>query len=203
METHPDRAKITGENQSIMSERFREVNFAYEKLKTSIGPSRFIVSSKAAAPPDNTPRSSGSSPVDKPVSDHFYKGKFPTRRLLIGQYLYYSRIISWRTLINAICWQKTQRPPIGQIALKWGILTSEDIIKILKERRKEADNYLKFGEYALSNGYITRFEQMALLGKQNKSHRPLGEYFIQKGIIETYELDRLLTKLGDHNRGLA
>jgi hypothetical protein len=127
--------------------------------------------------------------------DHFYTGSFPKGSLMIGQFLYYSGLISWRTLIEAICWQWRQRPPIGQIAIAWGMISFQDVIRILTIRTLNE----KFGECALRTGYISNFELLALVGKQRKLQRPLGEYFITSGILSATDIMNMANKQQLHN----
>ena len=114
---------------------------------------------------------------------------------MIGQFLYYSGLISWRTLIEAICWQRRQRPKIGQIAIAWGLISSQDVIRILTDRTLNE----KFGECALRIGYISNFEQFALVGKQRQLQRPLGEYFIKSGILSSTDIMNMADKQQLHN----
>lgn len=132
-------------------------------------------------------------------SDHFYRGGMPKRRLLIGQYLYYSGLISWRTLFDAVYWQRRQRPLIGQIALDWGILTTDEIRRILTDRNYNE----RFGEYAYRNGYINYFELLALRGKQLRLQRPIGEYFVQERILCAEEVNKMAKKLRFWNSDIS
>ena len=184
LETHPDRASVVGKSVDEMNRNFMEVTLAYEILNPVIqGDVRIVVD-------DNT----GTQGRNKPY-DHFFKGYFPKRGLLIGQFLYYSGLISWKTLIRAITWQRRQRPPVGQIAREWGFLSSREIQTILvKQSYRE-----KFGEYALRKGYITPFQHMAILGKQRGLQYPIGEYFIQSGILSPEEIDIMIERLRAHN----
>ena len=188
LETHPDRSKVLGRIESEMDERFKEVTLAYENLSSILKNDRTdILEDKTGIQRKN-------------FSDHFYKGWFPKRRLLIGQFLYYSGYISWRNLIDAITWQKRQRPFIGQIAVNWGILSSYDIKRILTERSIEQRYKEKFCQYAWNKGYITSFEHLALLGKQRLLQRPIGEYFMEQGILCDREVDKMVERMRVHNR---
>jgi hypothetical protein len=130
------------------------------------------------------------------VLDRYFKGIVPKRELLIGQFLYYSGLISWNTLNQAIIWQRRQRPIIGKIAQDWGILSAEDVQRILKER-----NYKDhFGEYAHRNGYITKFQHLAIVGKQKNMQPPIGRYFIQQGLLGNYDIKKMTENLKIHNR---
>ena len=199
LETHPDRSKVLGESKTEMSERFIEATLAYEKLCSALKGDQIDILAGEIGVKGKSRQSPERPNKNKNLSDHFYKGCLPTRRLLIGQYLYYSGFISWRTLINAITWQKRQRPPIGEIALKWGMLSPYDIKRILTERSKEQRHEEKFGQYAWRKGYITPFELMALLGKQRRIQRPIGEYFIEQGILDAQEINKMVEKLRIHN----
>ncbi len=130
------------------------------------------------------------------VSDRYFTGIMPRRELLIGQFLYYSGLISWNTLNQAIVWQRRQRPVIGKIAQDWGILSAENIRRILKERSCKDH----FGEYAHRNGYITKFQHLAIVGKQKQMQPPIGQYFIQQGFLENYDIKKMAENLRIHNR---
>ncbi len=200
LETHPDRSKVLGENEAEMNERFIEVTLAYEKLSTFMKGDRISVLADEIGIQRKSKERTARPIKKENISDHFYKGYIPKRRLLIGQFIYYSGLISWRTLIEAIAWQKRQRPSIGQIALEWGILSSYDLKRILTERILDRSYKVKFGEYARRKGYINSFERMALLGRQSQLQRPIGEYFIEQGILYAREIDRMVEKMRIHNR---
>ncbi len=130
------------------------------------------------------------------ISDLYFTGIVPKRELLIGQFLYYSGLISWNTLTQAIVWQRRQRPIIGKIAQDWGILSAEDIQRILKERSYKDH----FGEYAHRNGYITKFQHLAIVGKQKQMQPPIGRYLIQQGLLRNYDIKKMTESLRIHNR---
>jgi hypothetical protein len=183
-----------------MNSSFVKVTLAYETLQYALKNLR-----SQGAEYENVCRREFSKKTASNVncndaSGFFYKGRIPKRRLLIGQFLYYSGIVSWKGLIEAILWQKMQRPPIGQIAVKCGILSEYDIQSILKQRSLERKFHKKFGEYARLKGFITSYELLALLGRQRMLHRPIGEYFIEKRIIPAGNMDKLIEKLRIHNR---
>lgn len=188
LETHPDRAKALGENEIALNERFKKVNLAYESLRSAIENNIRYILKKEKTTVSQTRRNW--------FSDHFYRGCLPKRELLIGQFLYYSGIVSWRTLISAIIWQKRQRPLIGQIAQNWGMLSSHEIHEILAGRSHKE----RFGEYAWRKGYINSFERMALVGRQRSLQRPIGEYFMKQGIISAPELQDIVESQQAHNR---
>ncbi|MDP6924188.1 MAG: hypothetical protein R2568_02880 [Candidatus Scalindua sp.] len=129
------------------------------------------------------------------ISDRYFTGNVPKRELLIDQFLYCSGLISWNALTQAIVWQRRQRPIIGKIAQDWGILSSEEIQRILKERSYKD----QFGEYAHRNGYITKFQHLAIVGKQKKMQPPIGRYFVQQGLLRNYDIKKMTENLKIHN----
>jgi hypothetical protein len=217
-ETHPDRAITLGKNRDRMDERFKDVITAYERLHSFIQTEKKIIlkgevrrkkhvrrtnrqtrtkqeSSSGYSIKCDTKKTRQIEIKPRNSSERFYKGNIPKRKLLIGQFLYYSGLISWKTLFDAVYWQRKQRPIIGKIALDWGILTSDEIHRILTERSYK-DN---FGEYALRNGFITYFEFMAIIGKQKKLQPPIGKYFIQQGILGNNDIKKMTEGLKNHN----
>lgn len=223
LETHPDRAKALGSFARDLNTEFIDVQQAYEKLLlfvetnngSSLSTSSFNDFKTRQAPSYQSPEKSSyassyqntrgqhkggqkkshydqryTNRRSKNHPDHFYTGSVPKGSLMIGQFLYYSGLISWRTLIEAICWQRRQRPQIGQIAIAWGLISSQDVMRILTDRTLNE----KFGECALRIGYISNFEQIALIGKQRQLQRPLGEYFIESGILSAADIMNIAHK---------
>ena len=199
LETHPDRAKALGKDEAQMNECFREATLAYEKLIP-------IVANKGGVllrgqPGDNikVEKDIAKQRAKTDFPDLFYGKEIPKRELLFGQFLYYSGLISWKTLINSLTWQRRQRPPIGQIALGWKMISRQDIQRILTCR----DFRGKFGERAIHLGYLSRFQLMALLGKQRNLQCPIGEYFVNEGILPHKELENMVRRQKIHNRSVC
>jgi len=190
LETHPDRSKALGRTEEEMNGLFQEVSSAYEILAPVVLGKRAL--KKRPKPPYPEARHHS-------FNDRFYHGAIPKRELKIGQFLYYSGRISWRTLINAIVWQKRQRPLFGQIAMEWKILTAHDINTILK--KKKAFNE-KFGEYALKHSYFTPFQHLAITGRQRKLQPLICRYFIEKGILTSEQVNASVMNADGHNRHL-
>ena len=199
LETHPDRGKIIGEDEAKMTERFVEATLAYKKLTPFIrGDGRIFVPSDADAEKDEK-RTAERKGHENGLSDHFYTGNTPKRELLIGQYLYYTGLISWNTLMKAIVWQKRQRPPVGQIAMRWRMLSEQEIQEILMSKKFGE----KFGHFATRKGYLTRFDLMALLGKQNKLQPSIGKYFVERSFFPPREMDEIVARKRIHNRAFS
>ena len=199
LETHPDRAGVMGKDVANLTELFLEATCAYQNLLSIITGRGSIICARGidsdggkehAAPQKNPPR---------PGPDHFYAGTLPGRKLLFGQFLYYTGLISWQTLIQAIVWQRRQRPLIGQIARQWNKLSHEQIQAILKTRWPGE----RFGECAAREGYLSRFEVMALLGRQRRLQSPIGEYFLKRNLLRDRDLEQLVRQQQIHNRRIA
>jgi hypothetical protein len=197
LETHPDRSTVTGKNEDEMKISFVKTVLAYQTLMTALNDIR--QERKPAGCKTEMERHEFKTVCRSDAGDLYYKGMIPKRKLMIGQFLYYSGIISWKKLIEAITWQRMQRPQIGRIAMKWGMLTEQDVLLILKERNLERKFDKRFGEYARIKGYISTYELFALLGKQRMLNRPIGEYFIRNKIIPASDMERLVEKLKVHN----
>ncbi len=214
LETHPDRAKTLGFFTADLTDEFINVRQAYERLlsfvetrnENTVSSSIFNEFRATQNYSDPSPKSSFHQNTQyktgqkkahhsKKHTDHFYSGSVPNGNLMLGQFLYYSGLISWKMLIEAICWQRRQRPLIGQIAVTWGLISYHDVLRILNIRTFDE----KFGECALRIGYISGFEQLALVGKQKKLQRPFGEYFIKRGILSSIDLISISQKQQLHN----
>lgn len=200
LETHPDRARLFGRTEQEMTERVKLVNQAYSILASYI---RTRIKGQKRYYTGNTrKRRSGTTYSRyrrKRTGDHYFKGTMPNMKLLFGQYLYYSKRISWNTLIRALTWQRTQNPLFGQIAVYWKILSHQDICSILRERARAE----KFGEYARRKGYISKFQCLAILGKQRKMRSFLGEYFISNNIFTQDEIEQFASEQSRHNQNAA
>jgi hypothetical protein len=119
--------------------------------------------------------------------DRFYTGQMPNRPLLFSEFLYYSGVVSWRPFIESICWQRRQRPRIGELAQNWGLLDQYMISRIIRQRKPLE----KFGDCAVRYGYMTQFWLNVLLRCQQKKQQPIGEFFIKMGLMQAQELEVL------------
>lgn len=187
--THPDRARHLGQDREILTERFKEITDSFERLYS-------FVEKNSASPEPGPPR----NPIrrEKPRAGEnrqTRQGTLPNQELMLGQYLYYTGRISYRTLLDAVYWQRNQRARYGTIARNWKIITSKDILSILKLRKGKE----KFGECAMRLGFIDSDQHNAIIKNQMCSQRPIGEYFVNKEIISSKELEAILHHLNIHN----
>lgn len=131
--------------------------------------------------------------------EELYQGPLPNRRLLLGHFLYYSGIASWRTIVQALIWQRSNRPKIGEISRRLGILDEAAIAMILKNRSVGQP----FGEFALKLGLLDENQLRLLIQAQKRMQHKFGQYFIQQGLLQPRQLLRLLQEYHDHNNRLA
>ena len=94
---------------------------------------------------------------------------------------------------------RAQRPLIGQIALEWKMISRNEIQRILMWRNLRG----KFGERAIRLGYLSRFQLMALLGKQRNLQYPIGEFFVNEGILRIQDMEVMAERQKIHNRDIC
>ncbi len=202
LELHPDRARIVGVDHTVLTERFKNIQQAYQVLSEFISRGRHL-SVGAAIDPQGTPPSSSTYVRDpggrqKEPREHFWKGRMPAKELPLGQFLYYSGNISWESLIEAITWQRNQRPPFGRIARKWKYLDNLQIKDILTGRARGE----RIGDSAIRQGLMNQRQRNSVLGFQRWIQRPLGEFFVEKKILGSDEIHRIVHHQKKHNLNL-
>ncbi len=200
--THPDRAAHRRKGASpAAAESFIITKDAYDHLLDFIrkrhtfrhgvktpSPARH----GAKAPPRNRPARRGQETAP---TDFFYSGRLPRRRLLMGEFLFYSGVVSWENLIKAIVWQRRQRPKLGRIASEKGWLhPSQARFAAL---RKGVGTPI--GEALIRFGLLERWQVDVLLWRQRRMQTALGEYFIRARLISRSRLYHLLEKFNLHN----
>jgi hypothetical protein len=114
----------------------------------------------------------------------------------MGQFLYYTGIISMRQMWSAVGWQKIQRPRLGDIARELRWITPYDIQNYFRYRRQGE----LFGEFGVRTGLLSFFQLLVLLGRQKRLQPRIGDYFIERGIVSPRQLDAAEKALKEHNR---
>jgi len=184
LETHPDRAAALGRSESALAGEFQELLEAYQVLsRTAASP----------APPGREPR------TERAPKDHLHRGTLPSRELRFAEFLYYSGRVSWRNLVEAVAWQRRQRPAIGRIAVEWGHLSDGEVREILEKRRREGTTGEPFGECARRLGFISRAQLLALLGRQRRLQRRIGQFFVEAGLLAEGEVQSFDADRNRHN----
>lgn len=132
-------------------------------------------------------------------TESLYQGPLPNRRLLLGHFLYYSGLINWRTIIQALIWQRTERPRLGEIGRRFGLLNEEDVVEILRNR----PILQPFGETAIHLGLLSQPQLQMLVAHQKRLQKKFGEFFLEKRILEPNELRALLQQYQEHNASIS
>ena len=189
---HPDSSKISGKSKQELSTLFNELTNAYKLLLNYLkvdSKFRDNVSNKIKLIEDIN------SINYRNRKDFFYSGLIPKRKLRLGEYLYYSKKISWKTLIDAIVTQYKTRPKIGDLCLKLNYLNQIEINKIIKKININE----KFGETAKKLGLLNTYQIITALGFQRQYDRAFGKYFIENKIFTNNQLEKYLLECKEHN----
>ena len=219
LETHPDRLAARGGEELSLgpADLFRQVQQAYQDLtsylearergdflhtspfrgedfKAGRQKSEFRRPHSQARP---TANSKDRFSTDRPET--LYKGSLPQRPLLFGHFLYYSGLITWRMIIQALLWQRTQRPRLGQLGQRFGWLSTEDILEVLRDSRVSRP----FGQTALDMGLLNERQLKLLLFQQKRLQKKIGEFFLREKILTPAQLNDLLARYQEHNSRLA
>ncbi len=184
---HPDSTKLSKKSKQELSILFNELNNAYKLLLSYIENKIKLKKFNYFFLLDNN--------SNKKRNDFYYKGELPKRKLRLGEYLYYSKKISWKTLIDAIVSQYNTRPKIGDLCLKLNFLNINEINKIINNINIQE----KFGDAAKRLGLLNEYQILAVLGTQKKFNRPIGIFFTEKNIFTNIELELFNTQCKKHN----
>lgn len=182
-EAHPDRySGVSPHRHRQQTACFQQLNRAYELLCA------FFVEreqgNRAVQPPQ--PSTTAAARAEQRV---------PERPLEFGHYLFSCGAISYRQLIDALVWQRRQRPSIGELALRFGWLRPEGVARIGRERGP----YARFGERAVRLGLLSAGQVQALLRHQRTLHRRIGVYFVEQRILTVTEVETYAQQLDAHN----
>ncbi|MBU4117172.1 MAG: J domain-containing protein [Proteobacteria bacterium] len=132
-------------------------------------------------------------------TESLYQGPLPNRRLLLGHFLYYSGLINWRTIIQALIWQRTERPRLGEIGQRFGLLNEADVVHILRNR----PILQPFGQTAMDLGLLSQPQLQMLVAHQKRLQKKFGEFFLEKELLEPSELRALLHQYQEHNARIS
>lgn len=134
---HPDHAAYNRVEQNLIA--FHELQSAYQLLMDlKQQPAAQKVRNRHSGGSDNTPRPKKRPPARPPEEDFYYRGqRLPQVKLRLGEYLYYSGYISWRTLIEAIVDQrKGGNRLFGEYFVRKGMISRENMVHFLQEMRR-------------------------------------------------------------------
>jgi hypothetical protein len=203
-ETHPDLFYSQDHAiQQYQASLFRAVLNAYDTLnrffkerEEGLWRQRTFSAARTAAGPE---RATHRHATPKKTGNDFYRGPMPFRVLEIGRYLYYSGVISYGSLIEALVWQRKQRPLMGSVAKRWGWLNGETIKRVAASHTVQG----RFGERAVRLGLLTYFQVNTILYYQRTLQERLGFYFVQKRLLTEEHLELLASKMMRHNASVV
>jgi len=216
LETHPDRILSLDRLQPKGSmESFHSVRNAYEALVQFLKAReqqyalREQFRRTAAAPPPSRTRGASAGPASfyndiqgnsgYSATENLYSGPLPHRRLLFGHFLYYSGLANWRTITRILTWQRSERPRIGELGQRYGMLQPADISLILRNRAP----FQPFGQTALRLGMLSEVQIRVLIFHQQRLQKKFGTILLEKQLITQQELRQLLDEFSQHNQGCA
>ncbi|MEA3465824.1 MAG: J domain-containing protein [Thermodesulfobacteriota bacterium] len=122
--------------------------------------------------------------------------ELPQRHLETGLFLYYRGVISYAEMIEALVWQRRQRPILGTIAEGWGWLKTGDVQAINRFRGRRG----RFGARAVELGYLTAFQVQVLLRHQRQLQKRFGQYFVEQGMVSDGKIEAYIREQEQHNR---
>jgi len=194
--THPDRSIL-----SCCTEKnpvhFIEALSAYKQLADFIDKRERGVYSSASKIDMVQPQKPVRKHHDTDYHKRYYSGIMPRRSLLFAEYLYYSGIITWESLIKAIVWQQRLKSRFGEVACRLRYLSKEQIWKIIEKRRFRE----KIGDTAVRMNFLNRFQVHSILWHQTVSQKRIGTYFVETGIFTSENLHELLSGHRRYNAG--
>lgn len=194
-QVHPDlHTAAAADEYERQTELFREVNEAYKLLN------RFSTSEhkRLWSPADRNTSfcyNSAKPHNNPPSADNASDLTLPQRYLETGLFLYHRGVITYAEMIEALVWQRRQRPIIGDLAIRWGWLKEIDL-KILNRQGAFRG---RFGARAVHYGYLTPFQVQVLLRYQQSCQQPFAQYFVEQGILSANEVKRLMREQALHN----
>ncbi|MBK6686570.1 MAG: hypothetical protein IPG45_19025 [Deltaproteobacteria bacterium] len=207
-ETHPERAKQLGRTRLELSQNFEGVEKAYRFLLEVLGEQSSVMITEPISdlipdsetpppflPPDRVAKiraatiAAGTGLLDTPAPmtvESLMPPVIQANRVKLGRFLLSKGRITLQQLIDAVLWQRAQRPAVGKIALSWKVLERKQVYEVLMEKRHDQ----LFCSVAVDKGYMTPFQRLAILGKQRQLQQPIGRYFVEKGILSEGDIDR-------------
>ena len=120
--------------------------------------------------------------------------------MIFGEYLVEQKIIREKDLGRALEIQKTDRVPLGQLAMQKGLIDNKQLFRILSRQRKPEEKAKNFGKLAVEMEYLNQEQVEMLLERQTHTNRLLGEILVSQGWVSQMELIKALKKFRSQNK---
>lgn len=108
----------------------------------------------------------------------------------------WQNIIRGRGLGRAQEIQKTDRVPLGQLAMHEDLIDNKQLFRILSRQRKPADKHKNFGKLAVAMKYLSQDQVETLLEQQTHTNRLLGEILVSLRLVSQMNLIKALKNSG-------
>ncbi len=120
--------------------------------------------------------------------------------MIFGEYLVEQSIIRQEDLDRALEIQKTDRVPLGQLAMQKGLINNKQLFRILSRQRKPDEKSKSFGKLAVEMEYLDQGQVETLLERQTHTNRLLGEILVSQGLVSQMELIKALKKFRSQDK---
>jgi hypothetical protein len=120
--------------------------------------------------------------------------------VIFGEYLVEHNIIQGKDLARALEIQKTDRVPLGQLAMQKGLIDNKQLFRILSRQRKPEERNKNFGKLAVEMEYLNQEQVETLLEQQTHTNRLLGEILVSQGLVSQMDLIKALKKFRSENK---
>jgi len=190
--THPDRLiHLDPIEKEQKTELFINLNNAYQDLINFVKArdNKKVIIEGISSTISNTQQQ------DNYNLYRFYKGFLPKRELLFGEFLYYSGNVPWKAYIDAIVWQRQQRPRFGDIAKKWKYINDDNMRFVLKNRTIGEP----IGETAIRLSFLTKLQVRTIILHQRMNQKKIGEFFYINGFLTKEKINSLYHEFIKHN----
>jgi len=127
--------------------------------------------------------------------EYFHRGEIPQQRMQLGMFLYHKGIISYQALVRALAWQRSCRPPFGELAKAWGFMTDAGIQATLRD----ANTAGKFGDRAMALGHLRKDQRGVVVLHQLSLQPAIGRYFVANRIVTEQQLLQCIAEMSRHN----
>ena len=120
--------------------------------------------------------------------------------MIFGEYLVEQNIIREKDLARALEIQKTDRVPLGQLAMQKKLIDNKQLFRILSRQRNPEGKDKSFGKLAVEMKYLSQEQVRKLLERQIHTNRLLGEILVSQGWVSQMELIKALKKFWSQNK---